>query len=571
MTPHYSQVIRKLGIAEAPAALAITFIAILQYVFLIRLWKGYPLQWSGDAIDPNVVVTALSLSIGGAFAIVVSSLRHWSNGTASARRLERPASDRSFEPIHRRLADLASRSTLRRVPDLLYTSKNANALEVRHDTPGDTGAIVVGLDQRKQFRLEPDILAAKLGHELSHLELGSTRIEINARRCAILHFRVLGWLVCLFATVIGFINPRGIGSKPMYGGFEPVFSGQIYKGLLSQFAVLLLTSIIIFIYSYFFVIRREHIHDLRGSELADTNVLADRVFDRALHPGGLLYNLGDFFQLHPSAAARARVIRQRDMILLSAIVFPLVVGGIPGPLLQLLTAGWRDVFALETQWWNLGLTVLGGLLFYLVLSADLARLGLSAALGTRAWLRIPLYASCAGLATQLPRFILEIIYGWRHGLPPGIVIERIASGFLAGGARITMMITLSLLILAYLSAVRISAGGEAHGGRSLWLDRVLGSFILIGSFAVVSLRSMTFIFAMLKLMLALVLLRLLVLLAGSRCGDCGRRPWNALLLSTRCLCGFERLPNLRSFADGRRQHSSAASTTHASTTKSTIS
>lgn len=241
------------------------------------------------------------------------------------------------------------------------------------------------------------------------------------------------------------------------------------------------------------------------------------------------------------------------MHLVTSSVFPTIIGGIPGPLLQLLTAGWRTALAVPEQWWNLGLTVLGGLLLYFVLSADVSRLGLSAVLGTRTMLRVPLYAVCAGLATQLPRFVLEIIYGWRQEFPAGLVIQRIASGFLTGGIRIAVMVALALLALAYLSAVRIAALGEAQAGRALWLERVLGGMILIGCFAIVSLTSIGFIFDVLKLIAVLVLFHVLIVLAISRCGVCGRRPWGALRISTRCGCGHERLPYLRSFVKGARQ------------------
>jgi hypothetical protein len=552
MTPHPARIIRKLGVVETPAATAVSITALLQYVFLFRLWKGYPLRAIGDVIHPNVVIAGLSLSALGTAGIAIASFRMWVRGTAAARRLERPAINPSFDSIRQRLIILADRSTLPRAPELLYTSKNAEALEVRDDG-ANLNAVVVGLDQRKNERLDPGVFAAKLGHELSHLELGATRTEINVRRAVVLHFRVLTWLVCVFAIVIGFIDPRGIGSKPPYGGFDPVFDVQLYEALAAQFAALLLSSAIVFVYSYFFVVRREHVHDLRGVQLAASPAPATRIFAAAGQSNSSFSSLCDFFQLHPSAAARTKVILKRDFILLSVVVFPLIVGGIPGPLLQLLTAGWRTALGVEEQWWNLGLTVLGGVLFYFILSADLSRLGLSAALGRVSLAGGAIYALCAGFATQVPRIVLEIIFGWRHALAPIVVINRIAGGFWAGGGLITLMIALTLLALAYLSAIRIAALGEAGAGRAFWLDRSLGVIILTGVFTITSLTSSGFIIDVLELLAVVMLCRIVIVVWLPRCDVCGRRPLGALRLSTRCKCGGERLPYLRSL--GFRQRS----------------
>jgi hypothetical protein len=550
--PHPAHIIRRLGVTEPPAAVAVSLIAVLQYVFLLKLWLGYPVRGSGNVIHPHVVITALLLSLAGAVAILLFLIRYWAQGAASARRLERPATHSSFDAIRTRLAALARHSTLRQAPDLLYTPKNKLALETRPEASG-AAAVVIGLGQRERDRLDPEVMAAKLGHELSHIELGGTRTEILIRRVVMLHFAVLAWLVFLFAVVIGFIDLRGIGSRPAYGGFEPVFATEIYKDLAEQFAVLLFASAIIFIYSYFFVVRREHIHDVRGSQLAGNSALAARVFEPEARKEGLLRKLKDFLELHPTASARAGVIRQRDIILLSAILYPIIVSGIPGPLLQLLTAGWREVFAVRMEWWNLALTVTGGLLMYLILSADLFRLGLSATLRRRTSLRIPLYAVCAALATQLPRVVLELIYGWRRDFPMSLVVERILNGLAFGGARLISMVALVLLGLGYLSAVRIAALGEDRAAGAVWLDRVWGAFILVGAFAIISLTSLGFIFHTAGVIMVLVILRLLLLFTFPHCTQCERRPWEALRLLTRCACGRERLGELRSLVDGHRE------------------
>jgi hypothetical protein len=535
---------QKLGIRETPAAVAIAMIALLQYAFIVKIWEGYPLRWSGDAIHPNVVLAGLSVSILGAAVITITSLRRWAKGTAAARRLEKPATNRSFDPIRHSLQELSSRSTLPQPPDLLYTPKNALALEVRQDEAGP-GAVVVGLDQRKRQKADPEALAAQLAHELSHLELGTTRGEINARRAVILHFRVLAWLVGVLTVIIGFIDPTGIGSMPPFGGFVPVFAADVYVRLTAQLAILLFSTAIIFVYSYFFVVRREHIHDLRGSQIIGSIVLAERVFEPIAARQGIRHAIYSFFALHPSAAARAHAIRKRDIVLLSAVLFPIIVAG-SLPMVLLLTAGWRDVFGVEEHWWNLGITIAAGLVLYLVLSADFSRMGLGALLGKQTWLRVPLYALCAGLATQLPRLLLEIIRGWRQGLPAEEVYERITLSFWAGSGRIALMIALVLLMLAYLSAVRIAALGEGRAGRGVWMDRVMGASIVTGAFAIASLTSVGFIIDVAVFVTLLGLAHLSWFIVTSCCVGCRRRPWGSMWLRTRCQCGIERLSYLRS-------------------------
>jgi hypothetical protein len=178
---HPMRLLMHLGISDGPAAIAIIITICLQYVFLAKLWEGYPIRYMGDVIHSNVVITLAALSILGATAIGVFSLRRWSLGLNAARRLERPATHQSFEAIRAALGIVAGRSTLASAPALLYTPKNANALEVRQSGSTSDKAVVVGLDQRLYQRCEPAAFAAMLGHEVSHLELAATRVEIGTR------------------------------------------------------------------------------------------------------------------------------------------------------------------------------------------------------------------------------------------------------------------------------------------------------------------------------------------------------------------------------------------------------
>jgi hypothetical protein len=62
-----------------------------------------------------------------------------------------------------------------------------------------------------------------LGHEVSHLELAETRIEIGTRRAVTLHFRIFGRLVAIFVLLLGFIDRRGLGSTPPWNPRQRVW------------------------------------------------------------------------------------------------------------------------------------------------------------------------------------------------------------------------------------------------------------------------------------------------------------------------------------------------------------
>jgi hypothetical protein len=547
---HPLRLLARFGMTERPAAVAVGIVALLQYLFLAKLWEGYPIRFAGDVIHANVVAAGLALSLIGAAAIATGSLRSWRRGDLAARKLEHPAAHASFGPVRALLDEVAGRSILSgpgQRPALLYTLKNARALEARET--GRSGAIVVGLEQRKALRQDPDAFGALLGHEISHLELAATRIETWVRRLTFLHLRILGWLTLVFVVVLGFIDRRGVGSSPALAGFNPVFDLSLYGQLSSQATVLALSAAVVFVYAYFFVVRREHAHDFRGSQLGATGALAERVFtSRAGETASARTKraITDFAGLHPSTAARQQVLARQDFVLLSAVLYPAIIAAIQ-PLGLLLTAGWRTVFGIETQLWNLGLTAGAGLLLYMALRADIVRLGIGLLLHPRRYvLQVPLYAAVAGIATQVPRFALEFLFGLRRNIPLSMMGERIWTGFWSGGGRVTLMVALVLLALAYLAAVRIAALGELRAGRLSWFDGLASALVVVGAFAISSLSSPRFMLDVALLLAGVALLYAGVFAVLQRCAACrSRTRLGALRLSTRCACGAEHLPRLR--------------------------
>lgn len=542
---HPARLIGRLGVSEVPAAIAVAILALLQYVFLAQLWRGFPLKaLDNDAVHVNVVVTGIALSLAGAVAIAVVSVLRWRRGVAAAQRLEAVATAPTFEGIRGALALVSRRSTLGEPPQLRYTPKNALALEVREGAAGAQSAVVVGLGQRKRQSEDPEAFAAQLGHEVSHLELRSTAMEVGARRLVIIHFRILGWTLLVFLLALGFIDPRGLGSAPRAWGFDPVWAPALYRSMSYHLVLLALSSLVVLVYSYYFAVRREHLHDLRGSQLCGSSVLADRVFAKTERPTARFSALLDFVQLHPTASARRRIILRRDFVLLSVVLYPLIVAGAQ-PLALLLMTGWRDVLGLERHWWHLAITMATGVILYLVLCADITRLALDAVLHRTFLLKIVLYAVAAGAATQIPRFILEFVFGLRKGFPVDIILARIWHGVMGGGGKIAGMVAAVLLALAYLAAVRVAATGENRAGRHAVPFHAVGIVATVGAFSAASLTSIGFIVGVFLLSTLVVMVGMVFLAAANRCLACGRRRAGALQLRTACACRHEHLPLLR--------------------------
>ena len=48
---HPMRLLMRLGISDGPAATAIIITICLQYIFLAKLWEGYPIRYMGDVIQ----------------------------------------------------------------------------------------------------------------------------------------------------------------------------------------------------------------------------------------------------------------------------------------------------------------------------------------------------------------------------------------------------------------------------------------------------------------------------------------------------------------------------------------
>ncbi|BBQ01251.1 hypothetical protein BSFA1_63790 (plasmid) [Burkholderia sp. SFA1] len=533
---HPAVLLQGLGVSETPTGIGVALVAAFQYFFLIKLWEGYVLRRLGDVVHPFIGMTGMMTSVAGAGAILCIFRLRQKRRSKANHRIEKPATNASFTAIRRSLERVVGRSTLKRSPELRYSPKDALALTSRETASGDGQSIVVGLHQRERQGADPDAFEAQLAHEVSHLELAATAIESGVRRAVALHFCVLGWLVAVFTLTLGFVNPRGIGS-----GFEPVFDARLYFRLIPHALVLAFSTAIVFVYSYFFVVRREHIHDFRGCQLAGNDLLATRIFEAATTRDRFGQGIVDFFRIHPTASARRRVLLTRDLILLSPLLYPLIVAGIM-PTMLLLLAGWRDVFHIDPISWHVGLTIADGVMLFLLLRADIARLGLSVLVRRRYLLLVPLYAITAGVATQIPRLLLEASTGIQKGRSMDAIARRTIADFMSGGLHVTVMIALTLVLLAYLTGVRIAVVGETRGTRR-GHDLML-AVIAVCAFTAISLQTAAFIFTVMVVAGGISMLYLLLILVTRRCVACGRHRLSALRLAPRCRCGHDLLPNI---------------------------
>lgn len=359
---------------------------------------------------------------------------------------------------------------------------------------------------------------------------------------------------------LGFIDRTGLGSDPPFSGFNPTFDRTIYVNLSSQFIVLLLSSLAVFAYPYFYVIRREHLHDVRGSQLAGSDALATKVFPALLTHKSVLADFKTLWTLHPTIRSRIRVVARRDVLLLSPVVYPLLIAMLQ-PLILLLTTGWRGYFEVDEDVWILGLTAFSGLLLYLALSGDFVRFGLALVLERRRVWRFLVYALMAGIATQIPRVFLEIGFGLRHGFSAAEIATRIILGFAAGGFNIVMETAVLFVVLGYLSAVTIAAFGFSGSWLLEAWNRICGGLIVLACFTIISLSSIEF---QVHVLLAAASFACLALAASffARCVECRAGAWRGIFLQTKCRCGHDRLKSLRdivelSYADQAAQAANA--------------
>lgn len=540
---HPGVALAKAGVGDRAAMAVVAFICLVQYAFLLRLWDGYISQYAGELIPHFASSLATLMVLAGSGIIIAFSLHRWRQGIRAAQSLERPAQHHSFDAVRNLLSDVTARSSLNAVPALLYTPKNANALEVRQ-SGGYSSAIVVGLSRRSHARNDPAVLSTQLGHEISHLELGATREEILYRRSITLHFRVLGFGIAVFLAALAYLDRGGASTSGGIRSFWPVLDLSIYVQIAGQLLVLLLSCLSVLLYSYYFLVRREHLHDLRGFALAGWRSDPEIVFEAEGKRSELL-SIESFFTLHPSRQSRVQVVKKRDHLLVSAIVYPLIVSMLQ-PLFLLLSTGWREVFGFDRPAWNLGLTLMSGLMLFALLRSDIARLGIMALVRPKQdmWI-ILIYALMVGLATQIPRMFLEVDFGLQREFPISVIAERIWQGTVQGGFNVVVMVACAMIISVYISAAVTASESPA---RRLWIaaaETIVLGLVVICGFVVMSLNSWAFRADVLIFGGCVTATFLTLVTLTQRCRNCGRRRTSAIWLRSKCSCGKDHSSELR--------------------------
>ncbi|WP_424973217.1 hypothetical protein [Dinoroseobacter sp. S76] len=540
---HPGVTLAKAGVGDRAAIAVVAFTCFVQYAFLSRLWDGYISRYAGELIPRSVSALATLMVLGGGVIIVAFSVYRWRQGTRAAQSLERPAQHQSFDTVRNLLSDVSARSSLRAVPALLYTPKNANALEVRQ-SGSYPSAIVVGLSKRSHARRDPSSLSTQLGHEVSHLELGATREEVLYRRVITLHFRVLGFGIAVFLAALAYLDRGGVSHSGGIHSFRPVLDLSIYVQIAGQLLVLLLSCLSIFLYSYYFLVRREHLHDLRGFALAGWKSDPEFVFE-AQGKRSALSSIESFFTLHPSRQSRVQIVKKRDHLLVSAVAYPLIVSMLQ-PLFLLLSTGWREAIGFERPAWNLGLTLMSGLMLFALLRSDIARLGVMALVRPKQdmWI-ILIYALMVGLATQIPRMFLEVDFGLQREFPISVIAQRIWQGTVQGGFNVVVMVACAMLISVYVSAVVTASKGTA---RRLWFivaETMVLSLVVICGFVVMSLNSWAFRAEVLAFGGFITAAFLVLVNLTQRCRNCGRKRTSAIWLQSKCSCGKDHSSELR--------------------------
>ncbi len=534
--PHPAKLLNKIGITDRLSGIAIVCIAVLQYLFLAKLWEGYLIRYMGDFVHPYVVWTGMIVSCIGVAVIAYSSLTKWSVGNKSAIKLEKPATHESFQAIQKKVTKIGLRAELEELPVLYYTPKNSDALQVR-DSIKQPSRLIVGLNQRRANAIHPDAFEAQIGHEISHLELGETKKEVRTRLLLSLHIKSLSLLVIIYLVALGFIDTLGVDYNGKLGGLAPTFTYEVYRPFQMHAIPLALSTIVIYVYTVFFLVRREHAHDIRGSMLAGNNVLADSVFEPNSRKETFFSKINDFFGLHPSYSSRAQIVLNKDYILLSIVLYPLIVAGIQ-PLVLLLTAGWDNIFDIETNWWNLKITTISALFLFMILRADVVRIGLDWLINRPSPNKILFYVFSAGLATQLPRLIMQIVHGMRHEIPVSGIAFRFVDGLVHGGGKVILLLACVLVLCSYLCSVRLAAFGEQTSYFVRSFESIFVALIIVVGYMISSLTSISFLGMLIFLLCLLSVVYLVVLIIFSDCKGCGKKRKNSVFLHSRCSCGL---------------------------------
>jgi hypothetical protein len=368
--------------------------------------------------------------------------------------------------------------------------------------------IVLGKDFGGLWKAEPALARIKLAHEYSHVELEATSGERWTRLILKAYFLVLLGLIAVLVATLTYLEPAVINGRSVASldfavldapsHFWPSPDFNLILKLVTPLIVVAVAAAAVFVFSYFHLVRRELYHDLRAVQLTGDPQAAINLHQRsiaAIQQKGALRqwrsNIWTFFRCHPTAEARFACIANRDHLLISWRLFPLLVGALLPS--ALVASDFINPLHGEAEaLWIIVQTAMVGLLIMLTLRSDSVRFGLSLQEGRRRTLfLIPGYAGMMGVGSAIAGALLTIWYWYRfdHDLH---WLERNITSQVLIGARTATYFAVLLLALSWFARVRLAR--NSRGTRTLvWIEALVFAVIGVCGFMLLSSTSPEFV------------------------------------------------------------------------------
>lgn len=550
--PHPALVLRRLGVRDRHVGTAIGILLFFQVIVALIIFKNYQELDTGFAVRgvlaPGLIPSPFVLAVVVAVWLLLRALRT----DARSRRSVKPASNVSFNDLRMELEHVRLKSIVTVPIELLYHPRQSDAsfATERDKQP----AIVLGPGFRELQRKCPLLVRAVIGHEISHIELNETRRETWLRRALSVYCILTAGLFASVWMMMVFLQPSEIGGR-LIAGIEPLIpkpSPDVLGRFGGHTIVMLLDVVAVIVFGFFFVARRELMHDFRASQLANSTALAKEFFAPRCYTviqRGILFRFlakgRAFIGLHPSDCERAARIERRDFIALNAGLFP-AIGGMLFPSLLLLTAPAQDIFGLSKGLANILALFVVAVLTFLVLRADSVRFGVSMVINRFSFRCFFQYCAVLGSFSILTGVLLSFWYFYRDGHAFEVLLSNCV-GLLVGGVRLFVLYSLALAVLSYLVAVRICALGDAKARPfALFFEQGIAAFVvLLGQTAISYAKMPRLAFVAAGLSLAVGMFGAIVFFLFARCEHCKKLRWAVLRLSSRCNgCMYEHASEL---------------------------
>jgi hypothetical protein len=523
----------QLGVSDIPALAAVLYLLIVQIAFLATLIHNFLLFPQGNEF---VDVTPRAVGLAATVLIPLGALwqarRTWRRLKVSAA-LERPARNLLYSSVQGLLSTVLKRSEVQRDVELCYHMVNAEACHVTEGLRGPD-RIVVGVNKAVSATQQPRLLESLLAHEVSHLEHRRTRVETWARAGLLIYVQSAAAVLVTIVLLVGYLEPEVRDDGTAIAGVLPHWNPDLQSRFVIPIVIQTLVSMMIVGLSYFVLIRRELLHDLRATQLVGHRSLLTERFEpecklRQARTG--LQRLGESWSeirgIHPSVCQRARVLTTEDWVTLDSGVYPLIAGLLLttpllllGPVLQAL-----DVPKVPS---NVIATLAGAWLIYCVTRADVGRfaaLHLTRQAWIMAWVR---YCCTMAASSTFVGLLLGLWYGIRR-LGGGALTVVIEAQF---ERCISLLIFLMVLLFGLQMLValwRLADAESAVSRRTRVFRECLVFLVILGAFTAPSLSLAPAQILVYTMTVVLFCIPLLIALS-SRCRRCASYRLGALLL-----------------------------------------